>query len=289
MSRRSIGGAPTVSIVVPVKNEALNLREVLPRLPQVHEVIIVDGNSVDDSVAVARQVLPEAVVVTQTRKGKGNALAAGFAAATGDIIVMFDADCSADPEEIPAFVRALTDGADFAKGSRYARGGGSEDITHLRSAGNTALNAIANFAFRTKFTDLCYGYNAFWRDLVPILDLPALDLPAPAKGMLWGDGFEIETLINCRIAAARVKIAEVPSTELSRLHGESNLRTFRDGVRVLRTIIAERRRVSRSPEVPGVVNFELARRRRDASLAAADPELGDKMTDLGKRTAASSR
>jgi glycosyltransferase involved in cell wall biosynthesis len=275
--------------VVPVKNEALNLREVLPRLPQVHEVIIVDGNSVDDSVAVARQVLPEAVVVTQTRKGKGNALAAGFAAATGDIIVMFDADCSADPEEIPAFVRALTDGADFAKGSRYARGGGSEDITHLRSAGNTALNAIANFAFRTKFTDLCYGYNAFWRDLVPILDLPALDLPAPAKGMLWGDGFEIETLINCRIAAARVKIAEVPSTELSRLHGESNLRTFRDGVRVLRTIIAERRRVSRSPEVPGVVNFELARRRRDASLAAAESELGDKVADLGKRTAASSR
>lgn len=246
--------SPTVSIVMPVRNEAANLREVLPQLPEVHEVILIDGNSVDGSVAVAREVRPDIHVVRQTRKGKGNALAAGFLAASGDIIVMFDADGSADPTEISAFVRALVDGADFAKGSRFATGGGSEDITRLRTLGNHGLNLVANTAFRTSFSDLCYGYNAFWRDLVPVLDLPDLDLPAPESGMLWGDGFEIETVINCRMAAAEVQITEVGSVELSRIHGESNLRTFSDGFRVLRTIFAEFKRARRNRR-PAVTNL----------------------------------
>lgn len=249
---------PKVSVVVPTKNEAANLREVLPKLPAVHEVILVDGNSVDGTVTAARQAMPDIRVVHQTRRGKGNALACGFLAATGDIIVMFDADGSADPAEIPAFVDALLGGADFAKGSRFAKGGGSEDITRLRSLGNLGLNIVANRAFKTKFTDLCYGYNAFWRDLVPVLDLPRVDLPAPDSGMLWGDGFEIETVINCRIAAAELKITEVPSMELSRIHGESNLRTFKDGGRVLRTIVAERKRVGRGR---GAVVTDLAQQR----------------------------
>jgi glycosyltransferase involved in cell wall biosynthesis len=249
--------SPTVSVVVPAKNEAANLRDVLPRLPDVHEVILVDGNSVDGTVAAAREVMPDIHVVHQTRKGKGNALACGFLAASGDIIVMFDADGSADPAEIPAFVAALVAGADFAKGSRFAVGGGSEDITGLRSFGNLGLNFVANRAFGTRFTDLCYGYNAFWRDLVPVLDLPDIDQPAPDKAMLWGDGFEIETVINCRFAAARVATTEVPSVELSRIHGTSNLRTFSDGVRVLRTIAAERRRLHTAPR--GLDELEQAR------------------------------
>jgi hypothetical protein len=231
--------------VIPAKNEAANLREVLPLLPDVHEVILVDGNSVDDTVAAAVEAMPDIKVVHQTRKGKGNALACGFLAATGDIIVMFDADGSADPAEIPAFVQALIDGADFAKGSRFALGGGSEDITPLRSLGNHGLNFVANRAFKTRFTDLCYGYNAFWRDLVPVLDLPDINLTTEGNAMVWGDGFEIETVINCRMAAAQVTITEVPSIELSRIHGVSNLRTFSDGTRVLRTIAAEHRRARR--------------------------------------------
>ncbi|HEY5822117.1 MAG TPA: glycosyltransferase family 2 protein [Propionibacteriaceae bacterium] len=257
MIRRS--STPTISIIVPAKNEAANLREVLPLLPQVHEVILVDGNSVDGTVAAAREVMPDIRVVRQTRKGKGNALASGFLAASGDIIIMFDADGSADPAEIPAFVQALIDGADFAKGSRFATGGGSEDITRLRTAGNHGLNLAANTAFGTKFSDLCYGYNAFWRDLVPVLDLPALDLAAPESGMLWGDGFEIETVINCRMAAADVKITEVGSIELSRIHGESNLRTFSDGFRVLRTIFAEYRRARRNRSLASVTQLDAVR------------------------------
>jgi glycosyltransferase involved in cell wall biosynthesis len=230
--------------VIPARNEARNLELVLPELPEVHEVILVDGHSVDGTVEVARRLMPDIRVVHQTRKGKGNALAAGFAAATGDVIVMFDADGSADPSEIPSFIEALTGGADFAKGSRFLTGGGSADITRFRSAGNLGLNALANRMTRAQYSDLCYGYNAFWVDVLDTLDLPDPHL-APSDGtdvMLWGDGFEIETVINCRIAFAGLIITEVPSVERPRIHGESNLNPVRDGMRVLKTIITERRR-----------------------------------------------
>ncbi|MDT7576332.1 MAG: hypothetical protein QOH17_2665 [Pseudonocardiales bacterium] len=243
-------GNPRVSVVVPTRNEARNLEVVLPAIaavrPAVHEIIVVDGNSVDGSIETAQRVLPWVKVITQTRKGKGNAMACGFAAATGDVIVMFDADGSADPAEIPSFVRALVAGADFAKGSRFVRGGGSDDITLLRKSGNAGLNGMANALFGTSYTDLCYGYNAFWTDLLPLLDLPDISLPAPSQGgMLWGDGFEIETVLNCRVAAAGMKITEVPSMERERIFGQTNLRTFADGTRVLRTLAAEHRRASR--------------------------------------------
>jgi glycosyltransferase involved in cell wall biosynthesis len=183
--------------------------------------------------------------ITQTRKGKGNAMACGFAAATGDVIVMFDADGSADPAEIPAFVSALVAGADFAKGSRFAPGGGSDDITLLRRSGNAGLNGIANALFGTNYSDLCYGYNAFWADILPHLDLPSTEVSAMDGAMLWGDGFEIETVINCRTAAVGLDIVEVPSYELLRVFGDSNLNAVSDGLRVLKTIGTERRRVSR--------------------------------------------
>ena len=234
---------PRISIVIPALNEALNLAAVLPLLPEVHEVILVDGGSVDGTVQAARRALPDIVTVLQARRGKGNALAGGFARVTGDIVVMFDADGSADPLEITRFVDALKAGADFAKGSRYTAGGGSADITRIRSYGNRFLNSIFNTFFRTSYSDLCYGYNAFWADLIPLLDLPDHAAPAPSNGtMMWGDGFEIETVINCRFAAAGVAITEVPSVEKMRIFGESNLRAVSDGLRVLKTLMTEWRR-----------------------------------------------
>ena len=254
---------PDVTIVVPAKNEAANLREVLPELPPVHEVLVVDGHSDDGTAEVAREVLPAVRVVQQTRRGKGNALACGFAAASGDVIVMFDADGSADPAEIARFVDALVGGADFAKGSRFAPGGGSHDITALRAAGNSGLNRLSNSLFSGGFTDLCYGYNAFWRDLVPRLALPPVFTRGGEK-MLWGDGFEIETVINCRVAALGLWITEVPSVERKRLYGETNLRTFSDGGRVLRTLVAEWQRVGKQ-----------RRDRRVGTPAAAAQRIGE--------------
>jgi glycosyltransferase involved in cell wall biosynthesis len=234
--RRDYRSRPTVSTIIPTLNEAKNLPHVLEQLPQgVNELIVVDGHSTDETVAVAQSLRPDARIVLQDRKGKGNALACGFAAARGDIIVMIDADGSTDPTEIPSFIRPLIDGADFVKGSRYMSGGGSADITFLRSAGNRVLGAGVNMMFGTSYTDLCYGYNAFWRRCLPQLHVTC-------------DGFEVETIINVRAAKAGFNIVEVPSYEQNRLHGLSNLNAWRDGKRVLKAIMSER--FSRLPE-PG--------------------------------------
>jgi glycosyltransferase involved in cell wall biosynthesis len=227
---------PRVSVVIPALNEAKNLPHVAARMPSdIDEIVFVDGNSVDDTVAVARQLWPRAIHITQSRRGKGNALACGFKAATGDIIVMIDADGSTDPLEISRYVTALVSGADFAKGSRFIQGGGSADITKFRRVGNWGLNTLVNILFRTRYTDLCYGYNAFWRHCLDVIRLPDVG----HDGHQWGDGFEIETMINVRVAASSLKIAEVFSYEESRIHGVSNLNAVRDGIRVLRTIGSE--------------------------------------------------
>ncbi|MFC4060498.1 glycosyltransferase family 2 protein [Planomonospora corallina] len=219
--------APTVSVVVPAMNEAENLPHVFATIPQwIDEIILVDGNSVDDTVAVAKRLRPNVRVVTQTGKGKGDALAAGFAACTGDIIVMIDADGSTDGHEIIHFVSALVAGADFVKGSRYASGGGSDDLTFTRTMGNKILTGLVNRIYRTQYSDLCYGYNAFWARHLDVLNVDC-------------EGFEVETLMNIRAAKAGLKIHEVPSHERCRIHGESNLHAVRDGLRVLRTIIRE--------------------------------------------------
>lgn len=232
---------PTVSIVVPALNEEKNIPHVFEKIPaDVHQVILVDGRSVDDTVTVARALRPDVCVVSQNRKGKGNALACGFEAATGDVIAMLDADGSADPAEIPRFVAALTAGADFAKGTRFSPGGRSDDITSLRRLGNSFLTRFFNSVYSRNYSDLCYGYNVFWRKHLPALGLDA-STPPPADGTwVWGDGFEIETLIHIRVAKAGLKVAEVPSHEHSRIHGVSNLNAARDGIRVVRTMVVER-------------------------------------------------
>jgi glycosyl transferase family 2 len=228
-----------VSVVVPAMNEEKNIGHVLSRLPDdLHEVILVDGNSQDETIAAARRAYPEIRVLSQSGRGKGDAFRTGFAAVSGNLVVMLDADGSADPAEIPSFVDALEAGADFAKGSRFLDGGGSADLTRLRSFGNTVLSGTANLLHGTHFTDLCYGYNAFWARCLPFI---SLDAP----------GFEVETLINLRIAGSGMKITEVPSYEANRISGQSNLKTFRDGFRVLGTILSEARRrrsIGQAPE-----------------------------------------
>jgi glycosyltransferase involved in cell wall biosynthesis len=220
--------APTVSVIIPARNEGANLPHVFASLPAwVDEIIVVDGHSVDDTVAVTRAVCPRARVIAQSGRGKGDALQAGFTAATGDIIVSMDADGSTDGAEIIQFVGALVAGADFAKGSRFSGSGGSDDITVSRRYGNRLLGMLVNRMFRTQFTDLCYGYNAFWTH-----HLSALRIDCP--------GFEVETLMNIRAAKAGLRIQEIPSFERPRLHGESNLSAIGDGWRILRLIAQEK-------------------------------------------------
>lgn len=218
---------PTVSVIIPALNEAENLPYVLPKVPTwVHEVILVDGHSSDNTVAVAQELWPTIRIVAQQGRGKGAALRSGFAAATGNIIVMLDADGSTNPGEIPAYVGALVAGADFAKGSRFLQGGGTADMPFYRKMGNWGFVLCVRLLFGGAYSDLCYGYNAFWRQVLPQLELD-------------GDGFEIETMMNIRALRHKLKIAEVPSFEWPRVHGIGRLRTIPDGWRVLKTIVRE--------------------------------------------------
>ncbi|GAC1490878.1 MAG: hypothetical protein NVS1B9_12190 [Solirubrobacteraceae bacterium] len=219
---------PRVSVVIPTLNEERNIAPVIECLPDdVFELIFVDGHSADRTRAEIRRLRPDARVLTQNGRGKGDALGTGFAAASGEIIVMLDADGSTDPGEIPAFVEALLAGADVAKGSRFLQGGGSTDITAVRKLGNWLLSGLVNRLYRTRYTDLCYGYNAFWADCLPLIDIAC-------------EGFEVEALLNVQIAKAHLRVTEVPSHESPRLHGASNLRPVRDGLRILRIILSQR-------------------------------------------------
>ena len=220
--------APTVSVVIPSLNEAANIGWVLDRLPSVvDEVVLVDGRSTDDTVAIAREHRPDIRVVLEREPGKGVALRRGFEEATGDYIVMLDADGSMDPSEIEDFVNALHSGAGLVKGSRFVEEGGSEDITAFRRLGNAAFVRMVNVMYREDVTDLCYGYIAFPRESLNALDLDA-------------DGFEIETQIVTNALRAGLEIREVPSFERNRISGRSNLNPIRDGFRVLGTLIRAR-------------------------------------------------
>jgi glycosyltransferase involved in cell wall biosynthesis len=228
----------TVSLVIPARNEAANLPHVLPRIPSwVDEVILVDGGSTDGTTQVARQLRPGLLTIDQGARGKGDAMRRGFEAATGDIVVAMDADGSTDPAEIPLYIGALLGGADFVRGSRYLQGGGSADLSILRSLGNVALVALVRLLYRNSFSDLCYGYTAFWRRLLLVLQ--------PDAG-----GFEIEAQMSIRALARGLKVYEVPSFELVRINGRSSLRAVPDGWRILRTILAERlhRQVRAAPD-----------------------------------------
>lgn len=225
MARPGYAGGHTISLVIPTKNEAANIEAVLRRVPaSVTEVIVVDGLSTDGTADVARAADPRVSVIEERRRGKGAAVRAGFTAATGEFIVMLDADGSMDPQELDHYVAALASGSDLVKGSRFVAGGWTTDMTRLRRVGNGCLRSLANALYGARFTELCYGFMALRRSAVSVLALDA-------------DGFEIEAQIVIRSLRAGLRVQEVPSGEADRLHGQSNLHPVRDGLRILRAIL----------------------------------------------------
>ena len=219
---------PTLTVIIPTFNEEKNIGSVLSGLPDmVDEVLIVDGNSHDNTVKKVRELLPDVKILFQPGKGKGDALRFGFNNAQGEIIVTIDADGSMDPAEIPAFVKPILNGYDYVKGSRFLPQGGTTDMVWYRKMANKMFVILVNMFYGSKYTDLCYGYNALHKS---VLDRVTYE----------SDGFEIETEMHIKAMKHNLLIAEVPSFEDKRVHGEGKLKTFSDGWRILKTIVKEK-------------------------------------------------
>ncbi len=217
-----------ITLIIPTFNEEGNLPHVLPKIPSlVDEIIIVDGHSSDNTVAVAGKLCPRARIIYQEGKGKGAALRTAFKHAIGDIVVTIDADGSMNPEEIVRFVEALKGEYDFAKGSRFLRSGGTNDAPGHRLFGNWALALITNILYQTHYTDVTYGFNGLSKRCLE-------------KIKLRSNGFSIETEMAIKAKKAGMKITEIPSFESPRISGQAKLNSLRDGWIILKIIVAER-------------------------------------------------
>ncbi len=227
----------TLSVIIPTLNEAGNLPYVLNTIPNwVDEVVVVDGRSTDDTERIARLLRPDVKMVHETTRGKGAALKAGLYAASGDYLVALDADGSMDGGRLEAFYNELEKGAEYVKGSRFAPGGGSADITRFRRFGDGGICFLMRILFGARYTDATYGYFAVRADRRDHLGIDS-------------NGFEVETLINIRAHRSGLRIAEVPCFEANRIHGDSNLSALRDGLRIARCIVREKVKGHRAARV----------------------------------------
>jgi len=221
------GEQKRVSIVIPTINEVSNIKYVFPNIPDfIDEVIVIDGGSVDGTIDEILKFRKDVRIIVDKSRGKGVAIRAGLKAATGDLIIMMDADGSHDPKEIPMLIHPVLNGYDVTKASRLLPGGGSDDFTPFRRLGNKIFVVMVNTLYRSNYTDLCYGYRAFKRE-------------ALNKIHCQTDGFEIETEQSILIAKSGLKVKEIPSFEAARKYGNSRLHSIRDGWRILTIIISE--------------------------------------------------
>ena len=219
---------PSMTLLIPTLNEEKNLPRILPKIPSIiTEVLVVDGHSEDDTVRVAKEICPQAKIIYQKEKGKGDAIRCGIEEAAGDIIIILDADDSMDPGEIPKFIEPLLNGYDYAKGSRFLDGGGTRDMPLYRRLADKVFVSLVNILYKARFTDSSYGYKAFWKKSFKDITLRS-------------EGFEIEAEIDIKASKAGLKVTEVPCMEEKRFSGNGKLRSFSDGWRILRTIVGER-------------------------------------------------
>jgi glycosyltransferase involved in cell wall biosynthesis len=217
------------TVIIPTLNEENNIKVIINELQDLgyQNILVIDGNSDDGTVQAARNLGVN--VVNQAGKGKGAALRQAFSySGLGDWVIMMDADGSMDPKEIAGFLEPLRNGADVAKGSRFMRGGRTDDMTFIRKMGNKVFVFLVNMLIRSKYTDLCYGYAAFTRDALQKLN-----------PHLKSNSFEIETEIFMKAKLLGLHIKEVPSVEAPRLDGKTNLSAWKDGYRILKTIFRE--------------------------------------------------
>ena len=205
-----------VSVIVPCRNEARNIRPVLEwAAPYADELLVVDGHSSDGTREIAAEM--GATVLLDNGKGKGDALRVAIAAASGDILVFVDADGSHDPRDIPALVQPIVDGeADHVSGSRML--GGSDELhatlnQFVRLFGSQVITLSINYSQGVRLTDSQNGFRAIRADVARSLALAS-------------DITTIEQEMIIKTVRRGYRICEVSTHEYVRSNGESNFRVL---------------------------------------------------------------
>lgn len=208
-------------------NEAGAIGRVLKEVPKniVNEIIVIDGHSSDNTAQEAQAELrrKKDKFILQKKKGFGNALLEAFKKASGDVIIIMDGDGSQNPKDIPSFLKKIKEGYTYVMGSRYGRGGRSDDDTIIRLIGNRALTFLTNLVHHTKVSDSLYLFIA-----VKHRDLEKLKLSSP--------GIEICVEIPIKAHRAGLKFTEIPVIERARYAGESKVNAFWSGLSILKMI-----------------------------------------------------
>ncbi|MBW2981197.1 glycosyltransferase family 2 protein [Candidatus Woesearchaeota archaeon] len=220
-----------ITILIPAKDEEktidLVLKDLFREIDKIKdydfEVLVVDDGCVDSTSQIAES-LGAKIITNNGAHGKGKALAVGFKQATGDIIIMLDADYSHKPEELPLFIDKIKKDYGLVVGSRIL--GGSDEYTPVRSFGNIFLTTAFKLFFGIKLTDALNGYKAFRKEVVKNHKYHSKD-------------FEIEIELIANALKEGYKIGEIPSHERERAGGKMKSRALIHGPKFLWKIILE--------------------------------------------------
>ena len=223
-----------LSVVIPVYNEAATISKIVDLVRSVDagmekEILLVDDCSRDGT----REVLEKMgrdnadlkVLFHEVNRGKGAALRTGFAAATGDVVLIQDADLEYDPHEYPRLLQPIVDGhADVVYGSRFLGGGAHRVVFYWHYLGNRLLTTLSNMTTNLNLTDMEVCYKVFKREVIQGI---------PLKENRFG--FEVE--VTAKIARRKLKIYEVPISYYGRDYSEGKKIGWKDGFSALRCIV----------------------------------------------------
>lgn len=215
-----------VSLIILTYNEREGFEKIVPRIKKswIDEIIVVDYNSKDGTVEIAKKMGLK--VIQQTTRGRGNAFRIGMENAKGDILIYFSPDGNEVPEDIPKLIDKINQGYDMVIASRFSKLSKSEDATFTRRLGNNIFTFMINTLFRTKLTDALNGFRAIKKEAMKKINTDAKN-------------FEIEIQMSIRCAKKGYKITEIPTLEPKRVGGVAKLNTIVDGWRCAVYVLKE--------------------------------------------------
>ncbi len=221
-----------LSIVIPVYNEVSTIQEIVSRVKNApvsdKEIIIVDDGSTDGTRDLLRERIEAEVarVIYQPQNhGKGYALRTGFQAATGDIVLVQDADLEYDPNEYPALIEPIvSDKADVVYGSRFVGAGPHRVVYFWHYVGNRLLTLFSNMLTNINLTDMETCYKVFRREVIQSIDIREKRF-----------GFEPE--ITAKVARKQVRIYEIGISYFGRTYEEGKKIGWKDGMKAIWCIL----------------------------------------------------